>query len=98
MKQCKRIEIVIEAPLAQRLTEELRQLGVPGFTLVPDVRGAGDRGERRADELSGESSNCMILIACDDQALIEKILDAVRPLLSRSGGICLVSDAQWLRH
>ena len=42
MKPCKRIEIVIEAPLAQRLAERLRQLGAPGFTLIPEVRGAGD--------------------------------------------------------
>jgi len=98
MKPCKRIEIVIETPLAARLTELLRQAGAPGYTLIPDVRGAGDRGERRADELSGESSNCLIVIACDNPAMIDTILDIVRPLLSRSGGICLVSDAQWLRH
>ena len=66
MTPCKRIEIVIEAPQAQRLTEGLRQLGVGGFTLIPDVRGSGDRGERRADELAGDSSNCLILIACLD--------------------------------
>jgi hypothetical protein len=53
---------------------------------------------RRADELSGESSNCLVLIACDDQALVDALLEAVRPLLVRAGGICLVSDAQWLRH
>jgi nitrogen regulatory protein PII len=98
MKPCKRIEIVIETPLAQRLAERLRQLGAPGFTLFPEVKGAGDRGERRADELSGDSSNCMILIACDDQATVDRILEAVRPLLSSSGGVCLVSDALWLRH
>lgn len=98
MKPCKRIEIVIEAPLAQRLAERLRQLGAPGFTLIPEIRGAGDRGERRADELSGDSSNCLILIACDDPATVERIVDAVRPLLSGSGGVCLVSDAMWVRH
>lgn len=98
MKPCKRIEIVIEAPLAHRLAERLRQLGAPGFTLIPEVRGAGDRGERRADELSGDSSNCLILIACADQATVDRILEAVRPLLSSSGGVCLVSDALWLRH
>ena len=84
--------------MAQKLTDMLEQLGMPGFTLIPDVRGAGDRGRRRADELSGESSNCLLLIACDDQATVEAILEAVRPVLKRSGGICLVSDAQWLRH
>ena len=98
MKPCKRIEIVIETPLATRLTETLTRLGAGGFTLIPDVRGAGGRGMRRADELSGDTSNCLILIACNDQATVEAILEAVRPLLSRSGGICLVSDAQWLRH
>lgn len=98
MKTCTRIEIVIETPLVSTLTTMLKQLGVPGYTLISDVRGFGDRGARRADDLSGESSNCFVLIACDDQATIEKILESVRPLLSRSGGICLVSDAQWLRH
>ena len=98
MKPCKRIEIVVEAPLALKLADLLRELGAPGFTLIPDVRGAGDRGQRRADELSGDSSNSLILIACDDQETVDAILGAVRPLLSRSGGICLVSDALWLRH
>jgi nitrogen regulatory protein PII len=98
MKTCKRIEIVVEAPLALKLADLLRELGAPGFTLIPDVRGAGDRGQRRADELSGDSSNSLILIACDDQETVDAILGAVRPLLSRSGGICLVSDALWLRH
>lgn len=98
MKPCKRIEIVIETPMAQRLTQLLREAGAPGFTLIPEVRGTGDRGERRADELAGDSSNCLILIACDNQVAVDAILEAVRPLLTRSGGICLVSDAQWLRH
>jgi nitrogen regulatory protein PII len=98
MKPCKRIEIVVEARLVEKLTDVLERLGMPGFTLIPDVRGAGDRGRRRADELSGESSNCLILIACDNQSTVDAILEAVRPVLVRSGGICLVSDAQWLRH
>jgi hypothetical protein len=98
MKPCKRIEIVIEHSMVPTLTALVKQLGLDGYTLVPDVRGSGDRGMRRADELSGESSNCLILIACDDEALVTRLLESVRPLLSRSGGICLVSEAQWLRH
>jgi nitrogen regulatory protein PII len=98
MKTCKRIEIVIEKSMVPKLTASIKQLGLVGYTLIPDVRGSGDRGMRRADELSGESSNCLVLIACDDQAIVDALLEAVRPLLVRSGGICLVSDAQWLRH
>jgi nitrogen regulatory protein PII len=98
MKPCKRIEIVIETPMVPSLLRVLEELSVPGYTLIPDVRGAGDRGVRRADELSGESSNSLVLIACDDQPTIEQLLESVRPLIRRSGGICLLSDAQWLRH
>ena len=98
MKICKRIEIVIEKSMVPKLTALIKQLDLDGYTLIPEVRGSGDRGMRRADELSGESSNCLILIACDDQVKVEALLEGVRPLLVRAGGICLVSDAQWLRH
>ena len=98
MKPCKRIEIVIESPLVPSLIEHLQALNVPGYTVIPEVPGAGDRGVRRADDLSGESSNSIVIIACDNQSVIEQLLESVRGLIHRSGGICLVSDAQWLRH
>ncbi len=98
MKPCKRIEIVIEQALAQRTADLLDELGTPGYTLIDRASGRGDRGYRRADELTGTSTNCVFLISCDDLQLVEKIVEAIRPILSRSGGICLVSDAQWVRH
>lgn len=98
MKQCQRIEIVIESPLVETMVELLRDLGTPGYTLVSDVRGQGDRGVRWADELSGDTSNSLFIIASGDPEVTQRILDRVRPLLSRSGGICLVSDAMWLKH
>ena len=98
MKPCKRIEIVIETPMVPALIAVFKQLDIPGYSLIPEVRGSGDRGVRRADELSGQSSNSLVLVACDDMVKIERLLEAVRPLLGRSGGICLLSDAQWLRH
>ena len=98
MKPCTRIEIVIESPLVETMIDALHEAGSPGYTLVPDIRGEGDRGIRRADELTGDSSNSLFVIACDDDAIIEAILERVRPLLTRSGGICLVSGANWLRH
>jgi len=98
MKACKRIEIVIEAPLAETVIEVLKDIGCPAYTLISDIRGNGERGSRRADQLSGDSSNCLFIIACEDLETAQKISTAVRPLLTRSGGICLMSDASWLRH
>jgi len=98
MKPCKRLEIVIEETLAPRLANLLESLDVPGYTMLPRASGRGDRGLRRADDPTGTLSNCVFLIACDDEQLIKQIVDSVRPLLSRSGGICLISDAFWVRH
>ncbi len=98
MKPCKRIEIVIEQALAQRTAALLVELGAPGFTLIDHASGRGDRGYRRADEPTGTSTNCVFLVACDDEALVQDIVEGIRPVLSKSGGMCLVSDANWVRH
>lgn len=93
-----RIEIVIEEPIAPELVRLLKQHQVSGYTVIPRASGSGDRGIRRGDELAGDSSNCLFIIACEDTDLVERLTEAVKPLLSRSGGICLVSDCQQLKH
>ena len=59
--------------------------------------GSGDRGERSGDLLNDAMSNSYILIVCDDEQAA-KIIESLRPKLKRYGGMCLVSDAQWVRH
>ena len=98
MKDCNRIEIVVEEALVRRMTECLEEAGADGYTLIPRASGRGDRGPRRGDDPTGFSTNCVFIVACDDEAATQRIVDAVRPLLSRSGGICLVSAARWVKH
>lgn len=97
MQPCKRIEIVVEEPLLRRLIAALQPLGVSGYTVIRGVSGGGDRGERRGDELTDVFSNCVVIVACDAAQAVA-VTDSVRPLLAASGGICLVSDAMWLKH
>ena len=75
-----------------------RELEAPGYTVIYHAGGLGDRGWRRADEPTGTSTNCVFVIACDDERIVDRIVEGVRTILSRSGGICLVSDAMWVRH
>ena len=98
MKPCKRLEIVIEQPLASRMANLLVELEAPGYTVIDHAGGRGDRGVRRADEPTGTSTNCVFIVACETQEGVDRIVEGIRPVLSRSGGICLVSDALWVRH
>lgn len=98
MKPCLRVEIVIEEMLAGRVTELLQALDGQGFTVVRGAGGAGNRGPRRADELAGDTSNALFVVACENEARMQAVVAAVRPLLTRYGGVCLVSEARWLRH
>ena len=97
MKPVKRIEIIIDSLDLRAFLEELEGIGVTSYSIIRDVIGSGDRGERGGDMLNDAMKNAYILIACD-AAEVEKITEALRPHLKRYGGICLVSDAQWLIH
>ena len=98
MKTCKRIEIIIEHGLVNKVDACLSELGVSGYSLIPSVSGKGSRGERFDDDPVGTFTNSMFIIACDDEAESRKIVEAVRPLLTRSGGVCLVTDAMAVIH
>jgi hypothetical protein len=80
------------------LVDKLKKARVPGYTVIPRAGGSGDRGIRRGDELAGDSSNCVFIIVCEDEAQVERITEAVGPVLSRYGGLCIVSPCQALLH
>jgi PII-like signaling protein len=97
MQAVKRLEIIIDTPEVTALLAVLREHGVSGYTVFGSVTGAGDRGERRNDEPGGGSGNTCILTAAPPEKAAA-LVEAVRPILKRRGGICLVSDAHWVIH
>jgi nitrogen regulatory protein PII len=97
MKPVKRIEIVADAVFTEDLLAALRAAGAPGYTVMRNVAGFGERGERGADQPTDVLGNVLVLIAAEPE-LVPKLVDAVRPILTRFGGMCLVSDALWTLH
>lgn len=97
MEAVKRIEIITDSLELRELLALLKACGVSGYSVFHHVTGAGERGEQRDDELTGASANACVLTACPP-AQVPAIVEAVRPVLKRRGGVCLVSDAQWVRH
>jgi nitrogen regulatory protein PII len=97
MRSVKRIEVVIDALQLKRLLKVLDEAGVSGYTVLPNARGRGERGARRADELTGALENAYVFTACPPEEA-DRVVEAITPMLERFGGICLVSDAEWVRH
>lgn len=97
MVPVKRIEIVIDAAHTPELIAVVKRAGAPGYTLIRDVHGSGDRGDRLGDGLSNVYRNCYLLTAVPED-IADRIIDATRSLLEQHGGVCLLSDAQLLKH
>ena len=96
MEAVKRIEIVTDAFILPSLLHSIDECGATGYTVIHEVTGKGGRGERH-DDMSDVFRNCYILIACDPE-VAARIVDVVRPILKRNGGVCLISDAQYIKH
>ena len=93
----KRIEIVVDALQSERVTDLLSERGLTGWTMLRSAAGAGDRGSQPSDGITRSTSNALILTTCTPEQL-DDVVEELRALLSRYGGMCLVSDAMWLRH
>lgn len=98
MRTCKRIEIVVERSQTERLVNALADGGATGYTVLFHAGGSGDRGYRRADDVTDTDENCVFIVAADDETTANAIIERVRPILEAYGGMCLLSDAQWLVH
>ncbi len=95
MKPIKRVEVILPKFESSELIEALESKKISDYTLMPSVSGRGDRG--RTLPALGDLDNSYLLVACEMERL-EDIVETIRPFLRRYGGICLVSDAQWVLH
>jgi nitrogen regulatory protein PII len=97
MKPTCRVEIIIGKKKVERVTSVLEAHQLTGWSVLRVEAGAGDRGERRSDELSGATTGSLIITTCEPAAL-QALVEDLRPLLKRYGGACIVSDARWVVH
>jgi nitrogen regulatory protein PII len=93
----KRVEIVVDADELSTVCTILDQAGVSGYTVIPQVTGKGDRGDRSRDDLAEPLKNRYVFTACTEPQA-RAIADAVRGILRRVGGVCLITDCVWVEH
>ena len=92
----KRIEVLIDRPLAVRLVQAAAEAGVSGYTLIPVQSGSGRHGAWRNDPVSGaEAKTIFLTIASEAKA--ERLVELLAPYLDTYGMLLTVSDVQVIR-
>jgi nitrogen regulatory protein PII len=97
MEAVKRVEIITDSLQMKEVRRVLDGLSLSGYSVIRDVTGVGERGEQTGDELTDVFKNSLLMLACPPER-VEEIVAAIRPILKRRGGVCLVSDAMWVIH
>lgn len=96
-KMVKRVEIIVSSLELKAVLAHFEEIGVTGYSIIRNVIGKGDRGRVDEEEELGLLGNDYLLASCsaEQAAMLQRML---LPILQRYGGICLVSDAEWLVH
>lgn len=96
MHPAKRVEIVIEKPLEERLTDALIEAGVKGYTVVPVLGGAGRSGQWSREGQVGRAGMVMVICLIKPERL-ETLLEAAFAVVERHIGVVSVNDTHVLR-
>lgn len=92
-----RIDILIEAPLIDRLLNRLDQLPITGYTVLPALAGRGADGSWKRDGLISGTGQMLLAFCIVDEANKDKVLDAIFEMIERQMAIVTVSDVEVIR-
>ena len=97
MKLVMKVEIITDALEVENVTKLLDEIGVSGYSIIEDVIGKGHRGVRSGYELTDLFKNTYIMVVCNEVEM-HKIVEAIRPIIKKFGGMCIVSDVVMRIH
>ncbi len=93
----KRIEIMVEAPLMDRVIDILEDQAVSGYTVLPAIAGRGKSGRWHRDGLVGRVGSVVQVVCVVDEGRVDDILQPVFKLVSRQIGIVTLLDVEVIR-
>lgn len=97
MTPIKKVEIIVDSVELEKLKSILDKRGIKSYTIIKNIQGKGDRGVKSGDGLTDVFNNVYVMIACTDEE-INLFVEDVRKILRKLGGICLITEAVWIKH
>ncbi len=91
----KKIEITVESLYQQKIIEAIETTGAPGYTILKEVEGKGKHGIKDGKGISDGYKNCMVIVYCNQEETTG-VINVIKPLIAKYGGICVIQDAHWV--
>ena len=92
----KRLDILVDGPLANWLAGAAEAAGIPHHTFLPVLSGRGRTGSWRDEDVSGAVAKRMfVAVAKEDQ--VSALVDAIAPHLDDYGLVVVISDVEVVR-
>ncbi|MBL0925220.1 MAG: transcriptional regulator [Sphingomonadaceae bacterium] len=92
----KRIEILVDTPLAPRIIAKIKAVDISGWSLIHVDSGGGRAGEWQHDDVTGAAAKTIILaIASDTKA--NALVGELAPVLDSYRLLLTIGDVQVVR-
>ena len=95
--KAKRVEIIIEAPMENRLTDALEESGVTGFTILPVLGGSGRSGRWSREGQISRAGGMVAIICIIRPERLDALLDAAFQVVENHIGVVSISDCGVIR-
>ncbi len=92
----KRIEILVDTPLAPRIIAQIKAVDISGWSLIHVDSGGGRNGEWQHDDVTGAAAKTIVLVIASDAKAVA-LVDALAPLLDSYGLLLTIGDVQVVR-
>jgi hypothetical protein len=92
----KRIEILVDTPLAPRIVAQIKAVDISGWSLIHVDSGGGRSGEWQHDDVTGASTKTIVLVIASE-AKTEALVESLAPLLDSYRLLLLIGDVQVVR-
>ena len=92
----KRIEILVDTPLAPRIMAQIKAVDISGWSLIHVDSGGGRAGEWQHDDVTGAAAKTIIL-TITSEAKTEALVELLAPLLDSYRMLLTIGDVQVVR-
>jgi PII-like signaling protein len=92
----RKIEIIVDAPLLQRITNAIDEIGATGYTVFRSIGGRGHDGSWKEDQLTGTQQKVLVKIIAKEDAA-DRLVEQLSGALERYSCIMYVSTVEVVR-